>query len=337
MINHSFKAYVVEEGDDGSFSGEVQDKSISELPPGDVTVRVKFSSLNYKDALSATGNRAVTKTYPHTPGIDAAGIVEESNAENIPQGTPVIVTSYDLGMNTPGGFGQYIRVPADWVVPLPTGLTLKESMIFGTAGFTAGLSVLKLTASVKPEHGPIVVTGATGGVGSVAAAILSKLGYAVSGVSGKPNAKEFLGPLGVEKIIGREAFLENSHRPLLKPLWAGAVDTVGGDMLATAIKSTHPLGVVTCCGNVASPQLPITVFPFILRGVSLMGVNSQGCPMDIRKNVWTKLSHDWKFDGLERICQEISLQGLGDRIETILKGRSLGRTVVRVDQGSVAA
>ena len=152
MINHSFKAYVVEEGDDGSFSGEVQDKSISELPPGDVTVRVKFSSLNYKDALSATGNRAVTKTYPHTPGIDAAGIVEESNAENIPQGTPVIVTSYDLGMNTPGGFGQYIRVPADWVVPLPTGLTLKESMIFGTAGFTAGLSVLKLTASVSSLH-----------------------------------------------------------------------------------------------------------------------------------------------------------------------------------------
>ena len=337
MKNDYFKAYVVEESDDGSFYGEVQDKTISKLPPGDVTVRVQYSSLNYKDALSATGNRAVTKVYPHTPGIDAAGIVEESDTENIPKGSPVIVTSYDLGMNTPGGFGQYIRVPADWVVPLPTGLTLKESMIFGTAGFTAGLCVLKLTASVKPEHGPIVVTGGTGGVGSVAVAILSKLGYAVSAVSGKPNAKDFLGPLGVDKIIGREAFLENSKRPLLKPLWAGAVDTVGGEPLATAIKSTRPLGVVTCCGNAASPELPITVFPFILRGVSLMGVNSQSCPMDIRKNVWGKLSHDWKFDGLLKIFQEISLLELRENIDTILKGRLLGRTVVRLDQTAVEA
>jgi acrylyl-CoA reductase (NADPH) len=336
MNNQHFKAYVVKEDDDGTFYGAVQDETVNELPPGEVTVRVQYSSLNYKDALSATGNRAVTKTYPHTPGIDAAGIVMESDAENILQGTPVIVTSYDLGMNTPGGFGQYIRVPADWVVPLPTGLSLRESMIFGTAGFTAGLSVMKLTASVKPEHGPIVVTGATGGVGSVAAAILSKLGYAVTGVSGKQNAAEFLGPLGVKKIIGREAFLENSHRPLLKPLWAGAVDTVGGEPLATAIKSTHPLGVVTCCGNAASPELPITVFPFILRGVSLMGVNSQSCPMNIRKNAWEKLSHDWKFHGLERICQEISLHELRDRIEAILKGRLLGRTVVRLDEADVS-
>jgi acrylyl-CoA reductase (NADPH) len=330
MMNQHFKAYVVEERDDGSFFGEIQDKRVDQLPPGDVTVRVRYSSLNYKDALSATGNRAVTKTYPHTPGIDAAGIVEESATESIPEGTPVIVTSYDLGMNTPGGFGEYIRVPADWVVPLPTGLSLRESMIFGTAGFTAGLCVSKLTASVKPEHGPIVVTGATGGVGSVAVAILSKLGYAVSGVSGKPTAKDFLGPLGIDKIIGRAAFMENSDRPLLKPIWAGAVDTVGGDPLATAIKSTHPLGVVTCCGNAASPKLPITVFPFILRGVSLMGVNSQGCPMDIRKNVWEKLSHDWKFDGLDSVCREIALAELPDRIDVILKGGAWGRTVVRL-------
>lgn len=336
MLNQDFKAYVVEERDDGGFYGEVQDKTINELPPGDVTVRVQYSSLNYKDALSATGNRAVTKSYPHTPGIDAAGIVMESKTERFSQGTPVIVTSYDLGMNTPGGFGQVIRVPADWVVPLPTGLSLRESMIFGTAGFTAGLSLLKLTASVKPEHGPIVVTGGTGGVGSVAVAILSKLGYSVSAVSGKPNANDFLGPLGVDKIISREAFLENSKRPLLKPLWAGAVDTVGGEPLATAIKSTHPLGVVTCCGNAASPELPITVFPFILRGVSLMGVNSQSCPMNIRKNTWEKLSRDWKFDGLERICREISHKELSDRIENILKGRLLGRTVVRIDGADVS-
>jgi len=300
-------------------------------------VRVHFSSLNYKDALSATGNRAVTKTYPHTPGIDAAGVVAESSVKSIPEGTSVIVTSYDLGMNTAGGFGQYIRVPADWVVPLPPGLSLKESMIFGTAGFTAGLCLLKLTAAVKPDQGPILVTGATGGVGSVAAGILSRLGYAVSAVSGKPSASEFLDPLGVKEVIRRKTFLENKDRPLLKPVWAGAVDTVGGDLLANAIKSTLPLGVVTCCGNAASPELPVTVFPFILRGVSLMGVNSQGCPMDIRKKAWEKLSGEWKFDGLEGICQEIPLEGLGSRIQTILKGGLLGRTLVRLDESRNAA
>ncbi len=291
MTNHPFKAYVVEENEDGGFSQNLKERTIDQLPPGEVTVRVEYSSLNYKDALSATGNRGVTKTYPHTPGIDAAGIVEVSRVDSIPEGTPVIVTSYDLGMNTPGGFGQYIRVPADWVVPLPSGLSLRESMIFGTAGFTAALSLLKLTEAVKPEQGPILVTGATGGVGSVAGAILAKLGYAVWAVSGKATAKDFLEPLGVKNVIERTAFLENTDRPLLKPIWAGAVDTVGGELLATAIKSTQPLGVVTCCGNAASAQLPITVFPFILRGVSLMGVNSQSCPMDVRKKAWEKLSH----------------------------------------------
>jgi acrylyl-CoA reductase (NADPH) len=180
------------------FPGNLKERTIDQLPPGEVTVRVEYSSLNYKDALSATGNRGVTKAYPHTPGIDAAGIVEKSRVDGIREGTPVIVTSYDLGMNTPGGFGQYIRVPADWVVPLPSGLSLKESMIFGTAGFTAALSLLKLTEAVRPDQGPIVVTGATGGVGSVAAAILAKLGYAVWAVSGKANAKDFLEPLGEE-------------------------------------------------------------------------------------------------------------------------------------------
>ncbi len=335
MKNRRYKAYVVRENEDGSFRGDVTDKNIDDLPKGDVLVRVRFSSLNYKDALSATGNRAVTKRFPHTPGIDAAGIVEESEKKSIPVGTSVIVTSYDLGMNTPGGFGQYIRVPADWVVPLPNGLSLKESMIFGTAGFTAGLCLLKLTAAVKPHHGPIVVTGATGGVGSVASAILSKMGYAVSAVSGKQKAKDFLEPLGVKEIIEREAFLKNAERPLLKPLWAGAVDTVGGDLLATAIKSTQPLGVVTCCGNAASPELPITVFPFILRGVSLMGVNSQGCPMEIRKNAWANLAGDWKFEGLRGISREISLRELSDNIQTILKGGLLGRTVVRLDETRV--
>jgi len=337
MTNHPFKAYVVQENSDGGFTGNLQERTIDQLPPGEVTVRVEYSSLNYKDALSATGNRGVTKAYPHTPGIDAAGTVEVSRVDGIREGTPVIVTSYDLGMNTPGGFGQYIRVPADWVVPLPPGLSLKESMIFGTAGFTAALSLLKLTQAVTPEQGPILVTGATGGVGSVAAAILAKLGYEVWAVSGKASAKDFLEPFGVKNVIERTAFLKDTDRPLLKPMWAGAVDTVGGEPLATAIKSTQPLGVVTCCGNAASHQLPITVFPFILRGVSLMGVNSQSCPMEVRKKAWEKLSHEWKFDGLNEICREISLSGLSEGIETILKGGLTGRTVIRLHETVDAA
>ena len=332
MENKIFNAFVVEESDEKSFAGHVRKRNLTDLPEGDVTIRVNYSSLNYKDALSATGNRGVTKTYPHTPGIDAAGYIEESSIGRFKTGDPVICTSYDLGMNTPGGFGQVIRVPADWIVKLPSGLTLRESMIFGTAGFTAGLSVRKLTASVKPEQGPVLVTGATGGVGSIAVAILAKLGYSVTAVSGKTDAEVFLRSMGVREIISREAFTKDSSSPLLRPVWAGAIDTVGGEFLATAIKSTMPLGVVTCCGNAASPQLPITVFPFILRGVTLAGVNSQSCPMPIRKEVWGKLADEWKFDRLDDICTEISLEALSEKIPLILKGQLKGRTVVNLER-----
>ena len=332
MENKIFNAFVVEESDEKTFAGHVRKRNLTDLPEGDVTIRVNYSSLNYKDALSATGNRGVTKTYPHTPGIDAAGYIEESSIGRFKTGDPVICTSYDLGMNTPGGFGQVIRVPADWIVKLPSGLTLRESMIFGTAGFTAGLSVRKLTASVKPEQGPVLVTGATGGVGSIAVAILAKLGYSVTAVSGKTDAEVFLRSMGVREIISREAFTKDSSSPLLRPVWAGAIDTVGGEFLATAIKSTMPLGVVTCCGNAASPQLPITVFPFILRGVTLAGVNSQSCPMPIRKEVWGKLADEWKFDRLEDICTEISLEALSEKIPLILKGQLKGRTVVNLER-----
>jgi len=225
-----------------------------------------------------------------------------------------------------------IRVPSEWIVKLPSGLTLRESMIFGTAGFTAGLSVRKLTASVKPEQGPVVVTGATGGVGSIAVAILSKLGYAITAVSGKTDSDAFLRDLGARAILPREDFLQDSSRPLLNPVWAGAVDTVGGEFLATAIKSTMPLGVVTCCGNAASPDLPVTVFPFILRGITLAGVNSQSCPMPIREEVWGKLANEWKFEKLEDICTEIPMEALSEKIPLILKGQLKGRTVVNLEK-----
>lgn len=331
MNARTFPAMIVEESPDNQFVRQIKEKAISDLPDGDVLVRVAYSSLNYKDALSATGNRGVTRKYPHTPGIDAAGVVEESRSEAVQAGDAVIVTSYDLGMNTSGGFGRYIRVPADWVVPLPQGLTLKESMILGTAGFTAGLSVFSLTHTVKPDQGKILVTGASGGVGSISTAILNKLGYHVVAVSGKPDAAGFLTNLGAKQIVTREAVSDESQRPLLKGSWAGVVDTVGGNILATAIKSTLPWGTVTTCGMVASPDLPLTVFPFILRGVKLIGINSQTCPMQHRQHVWNQLATNWKIDQLEAVSQEVSLEALNPLIDTILRGGIKGRTVVNLE------
>ena len=329
MDNFSYKALIVEEPEKNKFIRQIKTANINDLPDGDVLIRVQYSSLNYKDALSATGNRGVTRQYPHTPGIDAAGIVEESTIETIKKGEKVIVTSYDLGMNTKGGFGQYIRVPGEWVVKLPEGLDLKQSMIFGTAGFTAGMSIFKLSQTIRPEHGNILVTGATGGVGSLAAGILSHIGYSVTAVSGKADTT-LLNNLGVKTVIARDDFLENTKSPILKEQWAGVIDTVGGNILATAIKSTKQDGIVTCCGNVASPDLPINVFPFILRGISLLGIDSQHCPMEFRLKVWEKLSRDWKFDYLENIYDEIFLDQLNDKIEHILKGELKGRTLVNL-------
>ncbi len=331
MENQTFKAMVVKEGEDKSFTREITDKSVSELPQGDVLIKVKYSSLNYKDALSASGNKGVTRNYPHTPGIDASGVVEESSDAAFKPGDEVIVTSYDLGMNTSGGFGQYIRTPADWVVKLPSNLSLKESMIYGTAGFTAGISVYKLTHTVKPDQGDVLVTGASGGVGSVAVSILVKLGYDVAAVSGKGDDKEFLEGLGVKTIIPRQEAADDSGRPLLKTRWAGAIDTVGGDILATAIKSVKQHGAVTCCGNVASPNLPLTVFPFILRGISLLGVDSQNCPMPLRVKIWENLASDWKLDGLSKLATEIGLNDLDKNIEMILNSQLTGRTIVNLE------
>jgi putative YhdH/YhfP family quinone oxidoreductase len=326
----TFKAMVVEEADKKTYTREIKERSISDLPDGDVLVRVHYSSLNYKDALSAVGNKGVTRSFPHTPGIDAAGVVEESQDSAFKPGDEVIVTSYDLGMNTDGGFGQYIRVPAGWVVPLPAGLSLRESMIYGTAGFTAGMSVAAVTHTVPPEKGDILVSGATGGVGSLAVGILSKIGYSVTAVSGKSEAEGFLKNLGAKAIIGREEASDDGGKPMIKGRWAGAVDTVGGEILATTLKSTDMDGTVACCGLVASPDLPINVFPFILRGVTLVGIDSQNCPMDRRKKIWERLAGEWKIDQLEEITRETDLDNLTGEIDTILRGGQMGRVVVNL-------
>ena len=331
MADTAFKALVITETEDKQYTRQIIDKSVDDLPPGDVVVQVHYSSLNYKDALSASGNKGVTRSYPHTPGIDAAGVVVESADSAFKPGDEVVVTSYDLGMNTAGGFGQYIRVPAQWVVPLPAGLTLKEAMCYGTAGFTAGLSVFKLVDhGVLPEHGEVLVSGATGGVGGIAVAILSKLGYPVVAVNGLVDEAAYLETIGAQRVISIAEAADQSGRPLLKTQWAGSIDTVGGDILATSIKSVSPHGVVTSCGNVASPDLPLNVFPFILRGITLVGIDSQNCPMPDRLKTWEKLADEWKIPTMEAVVEEIGLADLDRSIDRMLKGQHKGRAVVKM-------
>ena len=329
MKEIQYKAFVVDEID-GKFVQSIQTVSTENLPAGEVLIQVYYSSVNYKDALSATGNKGVTKKYPHTPGIDAAGIVAYSENDQFLVGEEVIVSGNDLGMNTPGGFGQYIRVPAEWVVKLPEGLTMKEAMIIGTAGFTAGISLLRLNELVKPANGKVVVTGATGGVGSIALSLLSKLGYQTIAVTGKESEYDFLRSLGATEIISRAEFQQIDKRPMLSAKYAGAIDTVGGHILENILKSLQPLGAVTTCGSVSATQLNMTVFPFILRGISLIGISAQNYPMNLRQGLWEKLSNEWKPAHLLNLYSEIQLSDLKTTLELILRGELKGRTIVRM-------
>jgi putative YhdH/YhfP family quinone oxidoreductase len=330
-MENSFKAMVVSEAGNKQYRREIVRRQVTDLPQGDVLVKVHYSSLNYKDALSASGNRGVTRKYPHTPGIDAAGVVAQSTDPAFQVGDEVIVTSYDLGMNTDGGFGQYIRVPAGWVVPLPEGLTLRQAMCYGTAGFTAALSILQLVNhGVLPEHGEILVSGATGGVGGIAVSILAKQGYTVAAVNGKTDQSNYLKSIGAQRIISIEDAMDTSGRPMLAASWAGSVDAVGGDILATTIKSMKANGVVTTCGNIASPDLPINVYPFILRGVTLVGIDSQNCPMAIRQKAWNKLSKEWQISQMETVVEEVTLDELDHRIDKMLARGSKGRAIVNM-------
>lgn len=330
-MSKKFKAFRVTEVAEKQFETSVENLSFDDLPKGEVLIEVHYSSLNYKDALSASGNKGVSRNFPHTPGIDAAGIVVKSENAAFKAGDQVLVTGFDLGMNTAGGMAEYIQVPANWVVPLPEGMTLRESMIIGTAGLTAGLSVYQLIhQGINPDMGKIVVTGASGGVGSMAVAILGKLGFEVVAVTGKESAHPLLKSLGAKECIGRDALNDESRRPLLKPLYAGAIDTVGGNMLATILKSLQYNGVATCCGLVNSPALSTTVFPFILKGVRLIGIDSVECDINLRKVVWQHLADDWKINYPVDLVAEVGLDGLAEKIALILKGQIAGRVVVKV-------
>ncbi len=325
----TYKALHVEEID-GKFTREIKELSLEELDKNDVLIRVKYSALNFKDALSASGNKGVTRTYPHTPGIDASGVVERSNSSNFSVGDEVIVTSFDLGMNTNGAFSQYISVPESWVIALPDSLSLKEAVSIGTAGLTSAIGTYKLITNGQKAGDKILVTGSTGAVGSFSVKLLSHLGFKVSALSSKADKKEFLTSIGATEVVLKDEFETHAKRPLLKPKYDGAIDVVGGELLENILKQISPEGNVAICGLVGSPQLNTTVFPFIIRGVNLLGIDSAELKSEHRNTLWTMLANEWKID-LSNIVHEHSLEELPILIDEMLAGKSLGRAVIKID------
>ena len=327
----TFKALESSRSDNGNKLSIVE-KSIDDLPEGDILVKVNYSSLNYKDALSASGAPGVTRNYPHTPGIDAAGVIAESSDNSFKEGDSVIVTGYDLGMDTAGGFGEYIRVPASWVIQLPKGLSERDSMALGTAGLTAGLSVQALNdhnSNEGFEGSNIVVTGATGGVGSIAVMLLSKLGASVTAVTGKDAQKELLQNLGASEVISRDELTEMCRTPIGKTIWNFGVDVVSGNTLTLLLASLKPGGAVACSGLVGGPSFESSIFPFILRGNALLGIDSVEIPLKKKSQVWENFASNWKMD-LSPLVKEVSLEQLENEISTILEGGQVGRVLVKV-------
>lgn len=329
--NATFKALVVRETSNGEFKKSIEQRSVSDLPENDLLIEVHYSSLNYKDAMSASGNKSITKNYPHTPGIDAAGVVVSDKSGTFSEGQEVVVFGYDLGMNTAGGLGQMIAIPADWALPCPEALSLKEAMIYGTGGLTAALSIQKMEKiGAKPSDGPVAVSGATGGVGTISIAILSQLGYESIAFSGKPEQSEHLKELGATEVRHRDTINEVGNRPVGRPLWANAIDTVGGDYLANLLKQTKPGGAVTTCGLAASASFSMTVLPFITRAVSLLGIDSVFIPLEDKKAIWQRVATDMKLPNLEQYAEEITLEQTPEYLERFIDGKAVGRYVVNV-------
>ena len=325
----TYKAFEVREEIEKKFVGAIVEKSALELAEGSVSIEVHYSSVNYKDALSASGSKAVTREYPHVPGIDAAGKVLASTDSNFAVGDEVVVTGYDLGMNTAGGFGQQVTVPGGWVTKLPVGLSLRDSMVLGTAGLTAGLCVNKLLLNgITPEAGKVLVTGATGGVGIIACALLVKLGFEVVASTGKLAETAKLMALGVSEVISREAFSEENPRPMLKESYAAAVDVAGGTTLVNVIKSLSYGGSVAACGLVDSPALSATVLPFILRGVNLLGVDSVELPLAQKQQVWNLFANEWALTDIDSLAETIVLAELPAVLVKVLAGGAVGRYVL---------
>ena len=321
-----YSAYYVEEKD-GAFSASISNLELKKPEDGFVQIKVSYSSLNYKDALSASGNKGVTRNYPFVPGIDAAGTIADANSSTFKEGDEVIVTGYDMGMNTPGGFGEYINVPAGWVVKKPSTLTSVEAMSLGTAGLTAAASVLKIHESSQESDLPVLVSGATGGVGSIGVMLMSKLGKEVSALTGKSSSIDFLQSIGTTNIIMRDEYLETPSKPMERPLFSSAIDTVGGNILSKMLPQISPHGVVACCGNVAGIEVNTTVFPFILRGITLAGIDSAESTLEFKTTLWKKFAEEWKLD-LSSIVKIVTKENLQNEIDLILRGGQQGRVVL---------
>ncbi len=322
-----YSAYYVEEID-GAFSASISELELEKPPDGFVQIQVSCSSLNYKDALSASGNKGVTRNYPFVPGIDAAGTISDANSSNFVEGDEVLVTGYDMGMNTPGGFGEFINVPANWVVKKPSALTSIEAMSIGTAGLTAAASVLKIQESSQESDLPVLVSGATGGVGSIGVMLMSKLDKEVTALTGKSSSADFLKSIGAKNVILRDDFLEGPVKPLERALFSSAIDTVGGNVLSKMLTQISPHGVVACCGNVAGIEVNTTVFPFILRGITLAGIDSAESSLEFKISVWKKFANEWKLD-LSPIIKVVTKENLQHEIDLILQGGQQGRVVLK--------
>ena len=328
-----FKALVVEKDADGKTHASVQNMSTDQLPAGDVTVAVEFSTVNYKDGLCIGPGGGLVRTYPHIPGIDFSGTVEASNDARYSVGDKVVLTGWRVGEAHWGGYAQKARVKADWLVKLPEGLSTKQSMAVGTAGFTAMLSVMALEDhGLTPGQGPVLVTGAAGGVGSVATAILANLGYEVAAVTGRPETADYLKDLGAKQIVAREDLNETVKRPLEAETWAGCIDAVGGEMLARVLGQMKYGSSVAAVGLAGGASLPASVVPFLLRGINLLGIDSVMRPYPDRLRAWQRIARDLPLDKLEAM---ITPAGLGDLPElgaAILAGKVQGRVVVDVNQ-----
>src|SRR5436305_6426511 len=325
------KSFIVDKKGEG-FTATFKDLAEAVLPPGEVLVKVAYSSVNYKDGLASIPEGKIVRNYPFVPGVDLAGVVVESSDPRFKPGDEVIATSYALGVSHYGGFSEYARVKADWVVPLPSGLTLKEAMALGTAGFTAGLAVYKLEYNgLKPQNGPVLVTGATGGLGSIAISIFKNLGYTVAASTGKESEQTYLKELGADDILAREETTAESNRPLEKDRWSGTVDAVGSVTLAYLIRTTKNGGSIASCGNTGGMNFSTTVFPFILRGINLLGIDSVNCPMELRRQIWEHLASDYKPKHLlDLIGREAPFAELPQALAAILNGGVRGRTIIKV-------
>jgi acrylyl-CoA reductase (NADPH) len=328
-MSKKFSGVIVRGNTADDISAQVEPIALEDLPRGDVLIEAAYSSLNYKDALACRAHPGVVRKLPHVPGIDVAGKVVESSSNSFRAGDEVLVTGYDLGTTHWGGFCQYVRVPGDWVVAMPQGMTPKTAMSFGTAGFTAAQCVEAIQHhGIQPDDGEVVVTGASGGVGSLAVAMLAKLGYQVAAVTGKPERTEMLLQLGAVQILSREDVQDNSVKPLLGARWSAAVDTVGGPTLATVLRSMHHRGCVAACGMAGGHDLAITVYPFILRGVTLAGIDSAQCPRESRLQIWQRLAGELRLENLAALTRTIRLEEVPEEATAMLAGKTFGRTLV---------